>query len=162
VGGGYLLVKDLDEKGGSIEPSEAVEIARADDFDPLGGDGEHPEVVDLVHDGDDTTAWRTETYSTQDLGGKEGVGIYVVLSDSTSVSSVEVVARQSGWDAEVYVAAAPATSLSGWGSPVAEGSNLGTTATFEVDPERTGGAVLIWITRVAEGGRLELLEVRVG
>jgi hypothetical protein len=30
-----------------------------------------------------------------------------------------------------------------------------------LDPARSGGAVLLWITRVPEGGRLNVLEVRV-
>ena len=45
----------------------------ADDYDPLGGDGEHPEQAPLAVDKDPGTAWSTERYSDQALT-KEGVG----------------------------------------------------------------------------------------
>jgi len=162
TGGGYLLVKDLakDTAGGNGDAT--VQIVDAHDFDPL-ADEEHPELVDLVRDGNVATAWRTETYSSRELGGKAGVGIYVVLAGSADVSSVEVLTRESGWRGEIYVADSPATTLAGWASSVAGGDeDLGTDTVFHLDPARSGGAVLLWITRVPEGNRLEVLEVRVG
>ncbi|MBM3671421.1 MAG: serine/threonine protein kinase [Actinobacteria bacterium] len=158
--GGYLILQELDKRGGdTIDPGDAAQIVSADDFDPF-ADVEHPELVDNVFDNDTSSAWRTETYSTPELGGKQGVGIYVVLDSTADVSSVEVLTNQSGWDAEIYVAASPATELSGWGSPAATGTSLGTSHVFDLD--ESGGAVLVWLTRVPEGGRLEITEIRVG
>ena len=161
AGGGYLLVQDLTKDTGGTDGTTA-QIVRADDFDPLGGDGEHPDEVDRAIDDSTETGWSTETYSSQELGGKAGVGLYVVLSGVSEVSSVEVIADGSDWSAEIYVADTPAGSLEGWGSPVASGEGLGTIAVFDLDPARSAGAILLWITRVPESGRLDVLEVRVG
>ena len=49
--------------------------AAAEDYDPFGGDGEHPEEAARILDRDDSTAWSTESY--QDGLSKEGVGIVV-------------------------------------------------------------------------------------
>ena len=40
-----------------------VEITGAQDFDPDGGDGEHPDEVKLAIDGIPATVWPTETYT---------------------------------------------------------------------------------------------------
>ncbi len=164
TGGGYLLVQELTKDSGGGGSTEAAQIVSAKDFDPF-ADDEHPELVDFAHDGDSSTIWRTETYSSQELGGKQGVGLYVVLATATDISSVEVDASGTDWSAEIYVAESPATTLTGWGSPVATGENLGTNATFTISPARRAGAVLLWITRVpqlSEGNRLEVHEIRVG
>jgi serine/threonine-protein kinase len=162
AGGGYLLVQDLGKEGGGLNGDPvSAQIVEANDFDPF-ADEEHPELVNLVFDDNIDTAWRTETYSTRELGGKEGVGIYVVLSDVVEVSSVEVLTTESGWNAEIYTAPSPAETLAGWGSPVASGEELGTSFVFDIDPSSDAGAILVWITRVPESRRLEVLEVRVG
>src|SRR4051812_46878259 len=58
---------------GSVEVSLARDAAH--DYDPYGGDGEHPDQTPAALDRNPTTFWSTETYS----GGlsKPGVGIYV-------------------------------------------------------------------------------------
>jgi hypothetical protein len=163
AGGGYLLVQDLTKDKGGDGGGASVQIVGADDFDPLGDNGqENSDLADLAIDGDATTAWRTETYSSQDLGVKDGVGLVVVLSGLADVSSVEVTAGGTDWSAEIYVATSPASTLGGWGSPVASLDGLGTTAVFDLDSSGDVGAILLWITRVPESGRLEVIEVRVG
>jgi len=164
AGGGYLLVQDLGKDGGGLggDPVSA-QIVEANDFDPFGDNQEeNSDLAVLVFDANTETSWRTETYSTRDLGGKEGVGIYVVLSEAVEVSSIEVLTAEAGWDAEIYVALTPASTLSGWGSPVASGEELGPSAVFDIDPATDAGAILVWITRVPDSGRVEMLEARVG
>jgi hypothetical protein len=58
------------------------------------------------------------------------------------------------------VASAPSDTLAGWGAPVVSGEDLGTSKTFDLN--KSGGAVLIWITRVPSEGRLDISEIRVG
>ncbi len=159
AGGGYLVIQELSKKDGGGGGDVAVQIVEAADFDPLGGDGEHPDEARFAIDGNATTEWSTETYSSQELGGKAGVGLYVVLA-TADISSVEVDADGFDWSAEIYVADSPASSLAGWGSSVASSDNLGTSATFDLG-SRSAGAVLIWITRVPESGQLDVVEVRV-
>lgn len=162
---GYLVVQELDtgsgraSSGGSVAPV----VASATDFDPGGGDGENPDRVGLAIDGDARTAWSTETYRSPDFGGgKSGVGIRLDLTEVADVGSVEIDADTAGWSAEVFVAATPAETLSGWGEPLASGADLGTRARFEIDPPASGAAVLVWLTRLPSSGRLAIAEIRVG
>src|SRR4051812_40431684 len=79
-----LLAADRTMRGTGATPdaphapgTTAVSLGRAaaHDYDPFGGDGEHPDEVSAVLDRDPNTTWSTESYQ----GGlsKPGVGIYV-------------------------------------------------------------------------------------
>src|SRR4051812_46440572 len=79
-----LLAADRTMRGTGATPGAQkppgtvhVSLARdaAHDYDPFGGDGEHPADVNAALDRDPNTAWSTESYQ----GGlsKPGVGIYV-------------------------------------------------------------------------------------
>jgi eukaryotic-like serine/threonine-protein kinase len=164
--GGYLVVKAINDTDGTGSTpgvsTSAPQIVGAADFDPEGGDGEHPEQAGLAIDGNGATGWNTETYSNADLGGKSGVGLRVDLADSSEVSTVEVDTNGSGWNAQIYVADSPAETLAGWGAPAASGEDLGPNATFELDPTASGRTVLIWLTRLPASGKLEITEVRIG
>ena len=146
--GGYLLLRDVVDGGRSGGGGTSVltpTISGAKDFDPEGGDGEHPETVGRVVPGVEGS-WTTETYNSTNVGGKAGVGLYLTLTGPADVSAVEVDADASGWSAEIYVADTPADSLAGWGEPVASGEGLGPSARFSVVPPRGGAAELVWMT----------------
>jgi eukaryotic-like serine/threonine-protein kinase len=163
VAGGYWLLKDVIDGGslgGGGTSLVTPSIAGATDFDPEGGDGEHPETVQRVIPGADGS-WTTETYSSTDVGGKSGVGLYLTLTGPADISAVEVDADASGWSAQIYVADTPSDTLAGWGEPVAAGENLGPSARFTVDPPRRGSAVLVWITHLPDSRKLAIAEVRV-
>src|SRR6185295_19893766 len=49
------------------------------DFDPQGGDGEHPEQTSALVDGLPTTTWATERYDDGVLS-KDGVGVVIDAS----------------------------------------------------------------------------------
>jgi hypothetical protein len=82
----------------------SVKRSSAQDFDPLGKDGEHPERAPFAVDKDSGTTWTTETYSAGNLGNKAGVGIYVDAAPSVAASSIEIDTPKTGWIAELYVA----------------------------------------------------------
>jgi hypothetical protein len=68
------------------------------DHDPEGNGREHPETIPLVLDGDASTAWTTEGYSTAQLGGlKTGVGLVLDLGEMESVGSIRIVTDLPGW-----------------------------------------------------------------
>ena len=130
---------------------------------PEGGDGENPDLAALAVDGDTDTAWGTETYRTPAFGGgKSGVGIELTLAADADVSSIEVTATDASWSAHIYVGAGGAESLAAWGPVLASGDDLGRSARFAIDPSVRGSAVLIWLTRLPDSGRLEITEVRIG
>lgn len=142
-GGGGLLEPGSAGSGGSIE------IQRLESFDPPNGDGEeHDDELRFALDGDAASAWTTEQYSNADFGGlKDGVGLYVMLNERTSLQELVVQSGSSGWSAQVYVADEPASSLDGWGEPVDEKDGIDGDASFDLGGA-DGRAVLLWITRL--------------
>ena len=84
-GGGGKADTDEGDDGG------ALEVQSVTDFDPVGGDGEHPDEVDLAVDGDPNTAWTTESYQDPlSALGKDGVGLVFDLGEGAEVASVDV------------------------------------------------------------------------
>ncbi len=73
------------------------------------------------------------------------------LNAAHQLKELKVTSPSSGWTAEVLVAASPQSTRAAWGAPVAtkRGIDRGTT-TFDLG-DRTGAAVLLWITDLGEG-----------
>ena len=145
---------------------DALPIVRSIDFDPAGGDGEHPDEADAgnVFDGDPSTSWSSETYSSPDWGGlgKPGVGIVLELDSAAEMSALEFETPLSGWSAEVYVSDESHPRLPGWGDPVGRVENGASGVTrIDFDGPVEGGAVLLWFTRASDGGQVTVAEVRV-
>ena len=108
-----------------------------------------------------TTAWRSETYATRNLGGlKPGVGLVLDLRADADVSSVEIDGA-AGANVEIYVADSAGTTLSDWGPVRGRADDIPAQATVAVDPAVRGRAVLVWFTRTPESGRIEVNELRV-
>jgi hypothetical protein len=122
-------------------------------FDPPPGSGvEHDDELPNLVDGEVSSVWRTESYSRRDFGGlKPGVGVILQLDAAHQLKELKVTTPTSGWTAEVLVAASPQPTRAAWGAPVAtkRGIDRGTT-TFDLG-DRSGGAVLLWITDLGEG-----------
>jgi serine/threonine-protein kinase len=149
-GAGDLLGDVRDAIGGDAA-GEATEltIASAAAFDPvdLGGDGEeNGDLAVKAHDGDPSTAWRTEGYNNRDITRlKSGVGLVLVFDSEKTLESLQLQSPTNGWRIAVYAASSPAATLDGWGEPVATADALPAgTNTVELDGAK-GGAVLIWI-----------------
>jgi serine/threonine-protein kinase len=142
-------------------PPRPVKLIAAKDFDPGGDDKEHaPEVREAI-DGDPATSWSTEIYNGGALP-KPGVGLYVTAESAVAARRLEVLSDTPGFGAKVYaVAGAPATTLAGWGTPIATLRGL----EKETVALRTGGrryqSYLIWIDKLPPGGQVKLREVRV-
>ena len=103
-------------------PAPRSSSPSAQDFDPEGGDGEHPDEVKLAIDGIPNTTWQTETYTAGpdlSLSGKSGVGLIVEAAEPVEGQSITVGTTQGGWTADVYAAdSGPPTDLAGWGEPI--------------------------------------------
>ena len=61
--------------------------SRAKDFDPFGGDGEHPAEAKAVVDQDTNSTWSTERYDGGVINNKPGVGIYVDAKPSVAAKA---------------------------------------------------------------------------
>ena len=149
--------------GDGTEPrrSALIRIDSATDFDPYGGDGEHPEEAPLAIDKDPATAWTTEIYedSFGAEAGKPGVGIYFNLGESVEVSTVEIVASP-GITFELRTADEPGRDEKAFTEvDTVEGAE--DTTTIELDGER-GQYWLVWITSLTNGeaGEAAVSEVK--
>jgi len=153
--------------GGGGEPSGAeVELTSAKDFDPEGGDGEHPDEVKLAIDGIPNTTWQTETYTAGpdlSLSGKSGVGLIVEAAEPVTGQTLTVGTTTGGWSADVYAAdSGPPDDLAGWGDPVGSVSNAQAQDLIDLDVPSPAKYYLIWFTKLAEadgGGRVEVSDV---
>jgi serine/threonine-protein kinase len=146
------------------EPSgPAPKVTGAIAFDPFGGDGENDGLAGLAIDGDPATSWRSEGYQQRDLRGKPGIGIYLTMDRADAWERLEVSSPTRGWSAEVYVAAAPAADLAGWGTPVGRADLIQGSHTFDLR-DAQGAAVLLWITDPGDGPspfRIQIDEVTI-
>ena len=149
-----------DSPGTAAAATQALPIAAAHDFDPLGGGSEHPEDVHFAIDGDPGTAWQTEGYSNRNFGNaKSGVGLWVQLDAAHDVTTVTVTTLEDGWSAQIYVADQPGSSLDAWGPARASGDNLPAVQRFDLNAR--GQYVLIWCTQLPQSDKLQIGDVKV-
>jgi serine/threonine-protein kinase len=120
-----------------------VTIASIVDLDPEGDSTERPDLLPLLSDGKDSTAWSTEQYGSATFGGlKKGVGLLFKLSGPATM--VEVVASDTGWVATLQTQAADGSwhDLAALNGEPKEVISL-------TQPITTGR---IWITRLVDVG----------
>jgi tRNA A-37 threonylcarbamoyl transferase component Bud32 len=142
-------------------PLQAATLIGAKDFDPFGGDGEHPEAVRQAFDGNPSTKWMTSTYSGGVFpGGKSGVGIYVWTRSPVPARRIEVTSDTPGFGAKVYAANKIPSSLGGWGKPLASLKGGGEHLRAEL-PARPYSQYLIWIDKLPPAGLVDVNEVKV-
>ncbi len=129
------------QAGGAGVP---VAVAGAYLLDTPGSDNAN-QIVDVV-DGNPATMWMSSYYATAKFGNlKDGIGIILNLAQSKRLHELIVNSPTIGWAASVYVSTQAARTLGGWGIPVATASGIDGAHTFALG-NRTGGAVLLWIT----------------
>ena len=165
-GGGDKQRENTSGAGNPPPAGAEVELTEAQDFDPEGGDGEHPDEVKLAIDGIPNTTWQTETYTAGpdlSLSGKDGVGLIVEAAEPVEGQSITVGTTQGGWSAEIYAAdSGPPTDLAGWGEPIGSTTNADDQEQIALTPNGAAKYYLIWFTQLAEaddGGRVEVSDV---
>jgi eukaryotic-like serine/threonine-protein kinase len=128
-------------------------IVTVSEFDPPPGDGrENPGQLELLQDGDPSTAWTTVCYESKYLYPKSGVGVVLALDGPAAGNRLQVTWPVAPWRVQVYVADEPGTELADWGEPVTErGAESKGEATFSLG-SAAGDHVLIWLTQLADGG----------
>ncbi len=138
------------------EPQEVTLKQRAPaDFDPIGGDREHPEQTSAVVDGIASSTWSTERYDGGTLN-KAGVGLIIDASPGVAARELEIRTPTAGFEATIYVADTSippdAPPSEGWTKVSAENIVVGRTQKIELD---TAGnryrRYLVWITKLPPG-----------
>lgn len=145
---------DLPGRGGREQPggggAAPFEVTAVEDFDPHGGDGEHPDEARLAADGDDGTAWTTQSYSASlELQGKPGVGLVFDLGEPRAVEEVSVTGSP-GITFEVRYADEVASDEVGF--ETAGEARTGSGATSVETQGAEARYWLIWITVLSESG----------
>ena len=152
LGGPLGIRKSQPSAGPGGASSAPIRIARVSDFDPFGDGSEHPEQTQLAVDGNPSTAWTTDHYSTATFGQlKPGLGLFVAFAGTRRVDRVVILSPVHGWTFQILPGAAPTNDA----RPLVSASGsfdftVGGTGRAEVDLKgiRTGG-ITIWITKLA-------------
>ncbi|SDL52870.1 hypothetical protein SAMN05421874_12356 [Nonomuraea maritima] len=127
--------------------TQAVKPVSARGFDPLGDGDEKPDSAKLAIDGKPSTLWKTETYTSADLGRlKDGVGLLLDMGKSMQISDVvATLSNAPGAAVELKVGDSPEL---GSLKTVATAKDASGKTTLTPEKETTGQYVLIWFTRV--------------
>jgi hypothetical protein len=131
----------------------SVGLTAVSDFDPEGGDGEHPEDVPAATDGDTATFWPTETYSSFT---KSGVGIVLDAERAVDLEQIEVVSDRPGFTAAIRAGDRP----DGGFVDVSDERTVERRTVFELEGGEEYRFYLIWITD--PNGVAHVNEVRAG
>ena len=147
----------------TVAPTAAA-VTVATPFDPEGDGAENDDVAPRAFDDDPQSVWATETYSApaEQFGGlKEGLGLILSLDQASSLATLTVSSPTPGWTADLYVADEAAADLAGWGEPAVSGQPFGDGETVVDLGGASGSEVLIWITAMPSGGRVEIADASV-
>lgn len=136
-----------------------VAVRSTTSYDPQGSGapGENDSLSGRATDGDEHTAWRTESYDQPGFfGSKHGVGLVLGLAERSTLDSLRVDGSTNGWSGEVYVLDGP-PGPAGLGAitPAATLTDVRGRVTAELHGA-TGSTVVVWITNLgdpAEDGR---------
>jgi hypothetical protein len=172
-----ILLADRTERGaqgtrnipGTPKNTDLIPISlgqsAAKDYDPLGDNkSEHPIQAKAVVDGETSTSWSTETYEGNTLGGKAGVGIYVIADPTVAARQIQIITPTKGWTGAVYVAKAgppPPSIEAGW-TQVTDIKSAKASTRLSLDTGNTRYRYyLVWITKLPPGAdKVQISEIR--
>lgn len=148
--------QDKGGPGGGGQPSGSTVPLRAlGGYDPQGDGTEHNEVAALATDGNPSTSWMTEHYSSQEFGGlKTGVGLVLDAGSSVKLAQLTVTTPTPGFTAEIQAG----NSSSGGFTRDSGSQTVNDRATFRLNGA-TARYYVVWITQLPPGLRAEIAEV---
>lgn len=126
--------------GGGGSPERPVTVRAVQDYDPQGDRTEHPEAVELATDGDRSTYWTTETYSSFT---KPGVGIVVDAGSPVELTRFRIFSDTPGFTVEILAG----SERGGPFEAVSGSKRAGERTELPVDSEGTAFRwYVVWIT----------------
>ena len=125
--------------GGGGGGETPVTLRAVADYDPEGGDGEHPEAVPAATDGDAQTYWTTETYSSF---SKSGVGIVLDAGNAVGLTRLVVTTDTPGFTAEIRAG----DRRQGPFEPVSEEQQVARRTSFDLETDGERRFYVVWIT----------------
>lgn len=125
---------------------------------------DNPGETRYTTDGDPTTFWQTDVYSSPTFGNLyPGIGLSIELSSTATVHTLTVTSPSVGWAASAYVSATPVDSgqpVSAWGSPTSTESDISGDTTLSLGG-KSGRYVLLWITNLGPSDTAKVAELAV-
>lgn len=132
--------------GKAAEPTSASLVTlpmSVTDYDPEGDGRENPDLVAYAHDGDPTTAWRTEGYlNTGDLSRHQKSGVGLKLTLATPAEAREMVLTSPTVGARFQVRAGESTT------PIASGTTSGRRQRVRLPAGDPQTQYVLWFTNV--------------
>ena len=124
---------------------------------------DNPSMARLTFDGNPSTYWPTDQYSSPTFGNLyPGIGLVVELSSAEQGRQLVVTSPTSGWSAQTYLSSADLPTghpVSDWGAPTDSKSNIAAgTSTFSLGAHR-GQWVLLWITNLGPSNEARIAEL---
>jgi len=156
VAGVLALGGSKEKPGASGGPGPTVvHLTAVKDFDPYGGDGEHPEAVARATDGDPNTYWYTQHYN--DGLAKPGVGIVVDAQHDVALSRIVISTDTPGFTAEIRTLSS--TDASGPGPLDSDARSVGSSTVFPL-LGKSSRYYLVWITDLGGRSSVHVNEVK--
>src|SRR3546814_662947 len=144
---------------------EPYELAAITDLDPYGDPPEeNGDLAELAIDGDNSTAWQTQSYRQQfGPGGlKPGVGLVIDLGEEKSVGAINVRVNGDPTGISAYVVPGDQAPSEVEGlEPAASGTSSGGRVSLEPEDGASGRWVIVWITDLPDGLRGQIAEIQV-
>jgi hypothetical protein len=127
---------------------------------------DNPTMTRYTFDGDPSTYWPTDQYSSPTFGNLyPGIGLAIHLDSAEQGRQLVVTSPTSGWSAQTYVASSDVPSghpVADWGTPTDTKSDISSsTVTFNLGP-RHAQWVLLWITNLGPADTARVAELSVG
>jgi hypothetical protein len=131
----------------------AIPIQAVAAFDPAGDGHENDSSVSLATDGDLSTFWHTEHYRSW---YKPGVGIVLDAGHPVRPTALTLETDQPGFDAEVQAGASPTSPF----TRISESATTSDTTVYRLRAATPERYILLWITKIPDGGAADVNEVR--
>src|SRR5439155_19208986 len=126
-------------------------------YDPQGDGSEHDERLGQATDGNLSTYWETEHYSSADFGNlKPGVGLVLDAGAPVRLSTIQLATDTPGFTAEIQAG----DSRTGSFSSVSDSKTVENSTRFSLDASSSKRYYLVWITALPPGGEAHVNEVR--
>jgi hypothetical protein len=122
-------------------------------YDPAGDHQENDSSAVLATDGNPSTMWHTEHYRTW---YKPGVGIVFDAGHPVRPTALTVQTDDPGWQAEVQIGSSPTGPF----TRISQSATTTDTTIYRLRAPTGGRYVLLWITRIPDGGAADVNEVR--
>lgn len=149
--GGYELWRHEHKSpsiGGSNPPASAAtaHLTASTTYDPRPGNGqERNDLVSRATDGNPSTYWQTEHYTTAAFGNlKKGVGLVLDAGKSVRLGSVTIKTATPGFSAEIEAG----SSQQGPFTPVSQVQTVQNPTTFTLHVPAPRRLYVVWITQL--------------